>query len=79
LTEVNIITEDRMPRNKYFYENRLFTNKVRHNTILGGKEKALRGKKKRVTLIKSFIYTRVEDTFGGECYKRLIKVDHIVS
>jgi len=28
MTLVNIITEDRVPRNPFWYENRMFTNKV---------------------------------------------------
>ncbi len=28
MTLVKFITEDRVPRNTYFYENRMFTNKA---------------------------------------------------
>jgi len=33
LTYNNFITEDRMPRNTYLFENRMFTNKVKHSII----------------------------------------------
>jgi len=46
LTLVNFITEDRMLRNTYLYENRIFT-KWKPSIICGGKEKALRAKMKR--------------------------------
>ncbi len=29
ITQVNLITEDRMPRYKYLYEIRMFTNKMK--------------------------------------------------
>jgi len=44
---------------------------------LGGKEKAVRVKVKRVALIKSLIYTRVEDALGGLLNERSIKIDQI--
>jgi len=52
---------------------------VRRIIILEGKEKALRAKMKRVALIKSLIYLRVEDALGGARYKRSIRVDHFES
>jgi len=39
LTLVNIITEYRMPRNTYLYENRLFRNKVRCSIREGERKK----------------------------------------
>jgi len=42
-----------MRRYTYLYENRMFTNKVRHSIILGQKEKALGVKRKVLALIKS--------------------------
>jgi hypothetical protein len=33
LTLVKFITEDRMLRNTYLYENKMFTNKVKHSNI----------------------------------------------
>ncbi len=35
LTYVNLITEVRMQRNTYLYENRMFTNKMKHSIISG--------------------------------------------
>ncbi len=48
LTLVNFTTEDRMPRNTYLYDNKMFTNKVKCSIIQGGKEKVSRTKMKRV-------------------------------
>jgi len=42
LTWVNFITEDRMPRYTYLYENRMFTYKVSAALIGGGKGKRLK-------------------------------------
>jgi len=47
------MTENRMLRNTYLYENRMFANKVKHVTIWGRKRKV------RVTLIKSLTNVRV--------------------
>ncbi len=53
LTSVNFITEDRMLKNTYVYENRMFTKESDHSIIWSGKGK-------RVTLIKkSLINARV--------------------
>jgi len=46
MTQVNFITYDRMLRNPYLYENRIFTSKVNACNIVRG------GKGKRVMLIK---------------------------
>ncbi len=35
---VKFITEDKMPRNTYLNENRMFTDKVKHSVIWGVKE-----------------------------------------
>jgi len=54
------ISEDRMLRNTYLFENRMFTNKVKCSSIFwGGKGKD------RVTLIKSLIYARIEEALEG--------------
>jgi len=37
MTLVKFITEDRILRNIHFYENRIFTNKVKSNIVWGGK------------------------------------------
>ncbi len=47
-----------MPRDTYLYENRMFTNKVRHSIVLG--KKALGAKRKVLAPIKSLIYARVK-------------------
>jgi hypothetical protein len=44
-TQVNFISDDRMLRNTYLYENRMYTNKVNAESFGVGKEK-------RVVLIK---------------------------
>jgi len=49
----------------------MFTNKVKHNIILGQKEKALGAKRKVLALIKSLIYVRVERC----AWFTLLKVD----
>jgi hypothetical protein len=43
------ITEDRMLRNTYLYENRMFTNKVKPSIIYGLKGKSLREEEKSVS------------------------------
>jgi hypothetical protein len=55
-TKINFITKNRIPRNAYLYENRMFTDKVKHSIILGRKEKALGVQRKGLVLIKSSIY-----------------------
>jgi len=49
MTSAKFITEERLLRNTYLHENRIFTNKVRCSIVWGGNRKDI------VRLIKSLI------------------------
>jgi hypothetical protein len=53
MTKVNLITEERILRNTFLFENIMFTNKVNQSIFWGGKGKD------RVFLIKTLINARV--------------------
>ena len=66
MNKVEFITEDRVLRNAYLYENRMFTKKLRLRMFWGGRGKG------KVMLIKILINARVEQTHDG-CTMKYIK------
>jgi hypothetical protein len=66
---VNFITEDKMLKNTYLYENRMFTNKVKCRIIWVGIGID------RVTLIKNLNNARAEEAFEGHAIKYLKGID----
>ncbi len=71
LSNYSLITEDRMPRNTFLYENIMFTNRVNAASLWVGKEK-LEGKE--LVLIKRVKLTQQFEEVCGVAFK-LVHVD----